>query len=746
VSEVQDSQLNSELVDVAELANEAVELTGFATEPVEVTELVTEPVNLTEQDGFFDMNEPEQVEVSPQTHRGHRASISLTNPLYVNSAKRKSSANKFSHTPKQKRKSSPKQKKNVRHQLLIDALEDIDGTDEPVDLVVLPPMNQSGDTDEEHFDEDILISRSNDLLNIPEIAGHVEVQYGRLDEGDDLDDENNTVAEPSDGNDAVQLQEKLRSTYQNKDLSLIEKVHGLTKLTKDVAGGLDWKTLTDEDTFCSLPTSQELSPDQVIARDNIIDTFSGLTPVDSFERIFDEEVQNLIMNETNRYARTKHGDTLFDLKPIQLKKFLGILLFSGYHSLPRQRMYWELGEDIETTIVSSAMPRRDFEKIKRYLHVADNDNLMENTKFGKVMPLYDVANKKFKRFGPFFKALSIDEQMIPYFGRHSAKQTMRQKTVRFGYKNFVLTSSDGYPYHVIPYEGAKTGSCAMGTSGKDLTVRIVFELLLQFPESTEQRVSFDNWYASAGLVSTLGLLGIPCRATCRADRTGDAPFTPVTEMKKRLRGSTSKVASQGFMVAGVRWMDNSVVTVLSNCDKMAVADEVKRFNRKTKEHIKIKRVDAIKAYNEEMGGVDYLDRGISEYRIGIRGKKWWFPHFSNIVSTMMFAAFKLFKLGNPESSLDLLGFVRSLVLNYLRSDTRNSKKIGYRKASKANNYWRVPESTRYNIGAGHMPEKIDGYGTRCGVPECSSKSRLRCSQCRVAYCPGPCWLTAHGCN
>ena len=44
-----------------------------------------------------------------------------------------------------------------------------------------------------------------------------------------------------------------------------------------------------------------------------------------------------------------------------------------------------------------------------------------------------------------------------------------------------------------------------GTSGSDLMVRIVFKLLDALPrfDYTHDRVSFDNWYASAGLVSTL---------------------------------------------------------------------------------------------------------------------------------------------------------------------------------------------------------------------------------------------------
>ena len=65
--------------------------------------------------------------------------------------------------------------------------------------------------------------------------------------------------------------------------------------------------------------------------------------------------------------------------------------------------------------------------------------------------------------------------MIPYFGMHSAKQTMQNKSIRYGYKKFVLASSDGYPYYLLPYAGAKD----IGrTPGKDLTVRVVTDLVL----------------------------------------------------------------------------------------------------------------------------------------------------------------------------------------------------------------------------------------------------------------------------
>ena len=66
--------------------------------------------------------------------------------------------------------------------------------------------------------------------------------------------------------------------------------------------------------------------------------------------------------------------------------------------------------------------------------------------------------------------------MVPFFSMHLTKQTMRNKSIRFRYKNFVLASSDSYLYFQIPYAAVKGTE---GTPGEDLTVRVVTELVLK---------------------------------------------------------------------------------------------------------------------------------------------------------------------------------------------------------------------------------------------------------------------------
>jgi hypothetical protein len=75
----------------------------------------------------------------------------------------------------------------------------------------------------------------------------------------------------------------------------------------------------------------------------------------------------------------------------------------------------------------------------------------------------DMLNKSFLRHAPLEENLCIDESMCPFYGRHSAKQFIRGKPIRFGYKFWCLCTKDGYLIHFDPYQGAASGKA--GTLG-----------------------------------------------------------------------------------------------------------------------------------------------------------------------------------------------------------------------------------------------------------------------------------------
>ena len=91
-----------------------------------------------------------------------------------------------------------------------------------------------------------------------------------------------------------------------------------------------------------------------------------------------------------------------------------VLMLTGYHSLPRTRMFLEKEDDIGLSIVYKSISLREFEELKRFIHFADNYSLNTNDKIAKVRQLYDITNKHLKQFVFFHSHYSIDEQMVPY--------------------------------------------------------------------------------------------------------------------------------------------------------------------------------------------------------------------------------------------------------------------------------------------------------------------------------------------
>ena len=70
----------------------------------------------------------------------------------------------------------------------------------------------------------------------------------------------------------------------------------------------------------------------------------------------------------------------------------------------------------------------------------------------RVKPLYNLLNTKIVQLGNVHESLSVDESMVPYFRRHSYKQFIKAKLIRFGFKLWVLASLTGMPCHLHIYE------------------------------------------------------------------------------------------------------------------------------------------------------------------------------------------------------------------------------------------------------------------------------------------------------
>lgn len=244
-----------------------------------------------------------------------------------------------------------------------------------------------------------------------------------------------------------------------------------------------------------------------------------ITPFSLFNLFFDETVINHIVDMTNLYAQRDKNMIDFHTDDCEIKLFLAVLLLSGYNPRPRTKMYFETEEDAACPIVSSLFSRKRFLDLFKCVHLCDNLDLAKNDKMAKVRPFYDLINERFLKFRANSPNLSVDESMIPYYGRNNSKQRIQNKPVRVGYKMWVLAEDSGYVVKFEPYQGAKTTGPQRSTPTTwGLGEYVVLNLLDVLPKGISYHVFFDNFFTSTRLVKFLADNNIRASGTLRRNR------------------------------------------------------------------------------------------------------------------------------------------------------------------------------------------------------------------------------------
>ncbi|KAJ3661550.1 hypothetical protein Zmor_005941 [Zophobas morio] len=93
-----------------------------------------------------------------------------------------------------------------------------------------------------------------------------------------------------------------------------------------------------------------------------------------------------------------------------------------------------------------------------------------------------------------------------------------------------------------------------------------------------------------------------------------------------------------------------------------------------------------------MGGVDLMDENIGRYRVGMRGKKWWWCIFTWLLDVCIQNAWQIHK--KCGGTMTQLEFRREIVTIYLQRYGSPPKSPGKVPSSTANTDGRVPDDLR----------------------------------------------------
>ena len=448
-----------------------------------------------------------------------------------------------------------------------------------------------------------------------------------------------------------------------------------------------------------------------------------MAPTYLFECFWDDEVITHIVEMSKLYA-TQKGKANFCVTPEEVRGTLAILLLSGYVPLPARRMFWEPTEDVANAAVTSMMSLNRFEEILRYLHLADNSCLPAGDKMAKVRPLYNMMNQRFVQYSPTEQHINVDESMVPYFGRHSSKQFIRGKPIRFGFKVWCLNTRLGYLLQCDPYQGKDSYlDRQFGLGGS-----VVRFLLSKLPK-LNYCVYIDNYFTSLRLLDQLRRDNVAAVGTIRANRIENCPVKDVQLMKKVERGNYDQRTDKSTGTTVVRWQDNSVVTIASNTFGITPLGQAKRWSAAKKAEISVTQPHLIAKYNYGMGETDRMDQNIQSYRISIRLKKWWWQLFTFMLDVAVQNAWLLYRLtpAHAIQPMSLLQFRRSIVQSYVvkyRSRVNIGRPVGRSRPLDK----RVPTDARFD-GKDHY---IQPHPTQRRCSHCGMKAKTVCSKCQVA--------------
>ncbi|XP_060881920.1 piggyBac transposable element-derived protein 4-like [Metopolophium dirhodum] len=315
---------------------------------------------------------------------------------------------------------------------------------------------------------------------------------------------------------------------------------------------------------------------------DLFDTLIDGTSFDFFSLFVDNEILSILVNETNRY-----GNNLCSL-PLRPKS--------------RLKKWTEVNIDEMKTFLGIVM-WMGFEIILRTFHCSNNAECPPGDRLFKIRNLVDLLVMKFKMWNVPSKNMCIDESVIPFVGRLSFRQFIKNKRHRYGIKVFKLCINDGYTIGFKIYAGQES------VPGVGVSTKIVMELAEDYLDKGRTMYT-DNWYTK---------------------------FNPVSVVKAKLKkGEIMSSQSQNNIVV-LKWKDKRDVLMLSTKHKN---NTVVVNNKRGKQVVKPQMVID---YNKAKGYVDICDLRSSYHSPLRRSLKWYRKvMFEILLNTCLLNAMSLY--------------------------------------------------------------------------------------------------------
>lgn len=477
------------------------------------------------------------------------------------------------------------------------------------------------------------------------------------------------------------------------------------------------------------------------------------TPYEFFTYFFTPELMEKIVSESNTYSTQMNPARPDQMTMVELRKYLGILIFMSVYHYPSIRSYWS--NKFGFSHIANCMPVNRFEKLRRFIHFNDNRQHLptdhpKHDRLHKLRPVLDHLNERFSSV-PYEQRLSLDEQMCATKMGHFLKQYLPNKPHKWGFKLFVLCCLLGYAYKFEVYSGKqaterKTNEPEIGVIGNT-----VIRLTRDVPRNVNHVIYFDNFYTSLPLLYYFSKEGIHCLGTIQRNRLGkDCKLpTKIDVMKSTIpRGTYEEqmVDYGGVDMTAISWKDNKQVVLLSTYVGADPVGVIERFDKKMKKRVPVTCPKIIREYNAHMGGVDLMDSHLGRYKIRVKTKKWYLRIFYHLLDITIINSWILYrkvhhKQGFSDKDLMSLMDFRSELAETLTNLGSTENRKGRPSSSIEEQISRKRKGPAPTMPTKEVRMDKSGHDQvrttdrrRCQMPGCKLLSYIICKKCNVYLC------------
>ena len=352
-----------------------------------------------------------------------------------------------------------------------------------------------------------------------------------------------------------------------------------------------------------------------------VDT-EGFEPINYFSLFLDDDLLQMFMEETNRYAAQwilEHEEQMRKPRarakqwtPVtkeEMQTFIGQTLLMGLVKKPTLQMYWSRDVLYSTPVFPAVMHRDRYLLILKFWHFNNNANAPDPRDPGrdrlfKLRPLIDHLEKRFQAVYTMSQGVVLDESLVLWKGRLYFRQYLPLKRATFGIKIYILCEVTGYTYKFRIYAGAQDPAHDITNMipedarqmGKiDQLVIHMMRALLNLGHT----LYVDNYYSSIPLFTYLHDRGTNACGTARKNQV-----PPVARNAEVAKGESKAWSHDAADLLCVKFHDKKEVYVLTTCH----TDDVTAVQSRGRRAVVRNVPNAVIAYNSNMGGVDKVDQ------------------------------------------------------------------------------------------------------------------------------------------